>query len=332
MLLSSGLVIRHKLETQSNQVLFSVKSNFSYEDGGFDLEAKSSIYTMDQIVVVVNDYKRHGYIHYPEKYYALHLFRTDYYADISCYPIALFKNENGIPHVIYGIAWNHVQIMNLDTRQVLTAAKSLIEEHAEERHVEFYTRYKEDNKLPWPSPFDYFYGRILLSPDNSHFLSAGWAWGSCDLYSVFNTEHFIHHHRIAARHFPVWEHYTRAVCWLDSQTIAVAYNPSREGDEGTTDDTPAEIRIYNISKSMSEPERTIQTGKTDLTDARFYFDNRHDSIIAISSQTGTHILSLDGRILFQDEHFKPDDYDQERDLFIQSNDKEVFIYELERAM
>ncbi len=34
--------------------------------------------------------------------------------DITNYPIALFKNNDGIPHIIYGAAWNHVQIMNLD--------------------------------------------------------------------------------------------------------------------------------------------------------------------------------------------------------------------------
>jgi hypothetical protein len=154
MLMSSGGVIRHKIKERNGEYLFSIKSGIGYSDGGFDLNSKSTIYTMDEIVVVVNDYKRHGFIHYPTKYHSLHLWREDYHADISTYPITLFRNEEGVPHIIYGEAWNHIQIMNLDTRQILTASKSLIEENAEERHIEF-EKY-EHNKLPWPRPYDYF--------------------------------------------------------------------------------------------------------------------------------------------------------------------------------
>ncbi len=157
MLMSSGDVIRYNIDEQKKQFLFSVKSSFSFEDGGFDIESPSTIYTLDSIVVIVNDYKRHGFVHYPEKYNSLHLWRKDYHAAISTYPIALFKDEIGIPHLIYGEAWNHIQIMNLDTRQILTASKSLIEEKAEEKHLEFYKNHKEQNKLPWPRPYDYFW-------------------------------------------------------------------------------------------------------------------------------------------------------------------------------
>src|SRR5688572_21348407 len=128
MLLSSGSVSRFNVDDRKGKYLFSVKSDMGYSDGGFDITAKTSIYTMDEIVVVVNDYKCHGFVHYPDKYHALHLGREDYHADISTYPIALYKNEEGVPHLIFGQAWNHIQIMNLDTRQILTASKSLIEE------------------------------------------------------------------------------------------------------------------------------------------------------------------------------------------------------------
>ena len=123
MLMSDGKIIRYNIEKEDNEVLFSVKNRVSYSDSGFDIHAPSTIYTMDSIVVIVNDYKRHGYVHYPGNYESLHLWRKDYHADISRYPICLFKDENDIPHLIYGVAWNHLQIMNLDTRQILTRFK-----------------------------------------------------------------------------------------------------------------------------------------------------------------------------------------------------------------
>ena len=102
--------------------------------------------------------------------------REDYYAEHSSYPIALFKDDSGIPHLIYSQAWNHTQIMNLDTRQVLTAAKSLIEENAEEKHLKFYAEHEESNKLLWPRSYDYFFGALSLSPNQKNFLSTGWGY------------------------------------------------------------------------------------------------------------------------------------------------------------
>ncbi|MVM36939.1 hypothetical protein GO730_03415 [Spirosoma sp. HMF3257] len=197
MLLSSGSVIKYDLESQKEEQLFSIKNDIVYPDGGFDTAAKSSIYTLDDIVVVVNDYKRHGFIHNPEKYYTLHLWREDYHADISCYPITLYKNKINIPHIIYGVAWNHVQIMNLDTRQILTASKSLIEENAEENYKYVIEKCGEHNKLPWPLPYDYFFGKLQISPNGEYFLSAGWGWGSCDLYKIYNIGYFLNSNRIS---------------------------------------------------------------------------------------------------------------------------------------
>jgi len=73
--------------------------------------------------------------------------------------------------LIHAVDWNRLEVLNLDTLQNLTAAKSLIEEDAEKRHLEFVARHtgaNADNR-PWPHPFDYFYGALLLSPDKSYF-------------------------------------------------------------------------------------------------------------------------------------------------------------------
>ena len=304
LLMNDGNVIKHKVNEKKSQHLFSVKTPFHHTDGGFDTTAPSSIYTIDEIVVVVNDYKRHGFIHHPGNYHALHLWRGEYHADISCYPIALFKDGNGIPHIIYGEDWNHVQIMNLDTLQVLTASKSLIAENAEERHIEFYGKNKETNKLRWPRPYDYFFGKLSVSPNQKRFLSSGWVWGSSDCYNVYDIENFINSSRIAHINVGVWEHENRAFCWTDDETVAVAYNPSMEGDEDATADSPFEIHFHKIQGNGTEIEKKIQIDDPLVaTSTRCY--NRHlESFIAYSQKLGLAIISLDGKTVFQDRNLK----------------------------
>lgn len=328
LLLSSGSVIRLDLDSQNGTYLFSVKSDIGYTDGGFDIAAKTSIYTMDEIVVVVNDFKRHGFVHYPHKYHALHLWREDYHADISTYPIALYKNANGVPHLIFGEAWNHIQIMNLDTRQVLTASKSLIEENAEEQHIEFYKKYNEDNKLPWPRPYDYFFCKLFVSPNQSEFLSAGWVWGAYDSYHIYDIEKFISSNRISYLSIGVWEHENRASCWVDNETIAVAYNPFTEGDENSTADTPCEIHFHKISGDNAEIDKRIQVVEKNIVSSRMYFNRAINSFVVLSDYGGLSVISLDGEPAFKDENFKANEYNVETGLFLQIEHKTISVYEL----
>lgn len=329
MLMSSGNVIRYNIDEQKGEHLFSVKSNFTYEDGGFDVNAKSTIYTMDSIVVIVNDYKRHGFVHYPDKYKKLHLWRKDYHADISCYPIALFKNELDIPHLIFSEAWNHLQIMNLDSRQILTASKSLIEENAEERHLDFYKKHKEDNKLPWPRPYDYFFGKLEMSPNNENFLSKGWAWGSSDAYNVYEVKHFMENNRIADIPIGGWEHCNRASCWVDSETVAVAYSPLEEDDEDATGDSSQEIHFYSIKNSHSELKRKLQVKKLDIVNSKIHFNRDLNAFSLISDKQGIAIISLEGEILFYDEKLKVDIHYSDLNRLLKTDGKSVIIYKIE---
>lgn len=328
MLMSSGNVTRFNLDNRAGEHLFSVKSGISYPDGGFDIAAKTSIYTLDGIVLVVNDFKTHGFVHYPGKYYALHLWRKDYYADISNYPIALYKNADGIPHLIFGEAWNHVQIMNLDSRQVLTAAKSLIEENAEASHIEFYKKYSEDNKLPWPQPYDYFFGKLLLSPNQQQFLSAGWIWGSCDSYRVYDIDKFISSSRISDVRIGDWEHENRATCWIDDETMAVAYHPFTEGDENSTVDAPCEIHVYKINGEDATIERKIQLAEKNITGSKMYFSKELNSFIIVYKEAEVSIISWDGQTLFCDETLKPNEYDAETGCFLKAANKTITVYKI----
>lgn len=328
MLMSSGDVVRYDLDKKEGRHLFTVKSKIGYADGGFDITAETSIYTMDEIVVVVNDFKRHGFVHYPDKYHALRLWRQDYHADISIYPIALYRDADGIPHLIYGQAWNHIQIMNLDTRQILTASKSLIEENAEEKHIEFYKTYREGNKLAWPTPYDYFFGKLFLSPDQKKFLSAGWGWGSYDSYNVYDIEQFINSNRISDLSIGPWEHENRACCWIDNDTIAVAYHPFTEGDENSTADSPCEIHFHKISGDNVAIDKKIQIASKNILTSKLYFSEAIDSFIAISDKNGLAVISLDGQIVFDDESLKANEFSAETVCFLVVGHKTISVYEL----
>ncbi|MCU0353325.1 MAG: hypothetical protein MUD08_06225 [Cytophagales bacterium] len=328
LLTTEAEVISYNFHEQQEKHLFSTKTSFQHRDEGFDTTAHSSIYTMDDIVVVVNDYKRHGFVHYPGQYHTLHLWRGEYHADISRYPIALFKNDRNVPHLIYGQDWNHVQIMNLDTRQVLTAAKSLIEENAEEKHIEFYKNHEETNKHPWPRPYDYFFGELLVSPNQKRFLSAGWGWGSADVYNVYDIAHFINSNRIADIRLGAWEHEGRAVCWVDDETVAIAYNPSAEGDEGATADSPCEIHFHRIQGNESTIEKKIAVAEPFATNVELRYNKHLNAFIAYSGKIGLLIISLDGQTVFQNKNLKikGSKTEGERELLVAYEGKTIEIY------
>ncbi len=328
-LFDSGDVIRFDIQGGERQHLFSVKSSIGYSDGGFDLDAETKIYTLDEIVVVVNDYKRHGFIHYPENYEILRIRRGEYHADISRFPISLFKDEKDIPHIIYGVDWNHLQIMNLDSRQILTAAKSLIEEGAEERCIEFYKTHKEGNKLAWPSSYDYFYGELKLSPDQKHFLSAGWEWGSCDLHNIYNIEKFRVNPRIVDIGIGRWEHENRGSCWVDEETVVVPYSPHFEGDTDTDKDTPQEIHFYRLSEGKTELEKKVQVPGLDLMNAEVSFSKSLNAFVFIW-QVGVAVVSLKGVLIYQNmiletKSFYPDD-----NLLLTWEDNRINIYQIRK--
>ncbi len=328
LLLSSGNVFRFHIDEQKEQHLFSVNNSFQYTDGGFDINAPTTIYTLDDIVVIVNDYKRHGFVHYPEKYQALHLWREDYHADISRFPIALFKNEKGIPHLIYSAAWNHLQVMNLDSRQILTAAKSLIEENAEEDHIKFYQKYKEDNKLAWPSPYDYFFGQLAMAPGNKHFLSTGWAWGSCDAYNIYEVDHFIQNPRISDIPIGGWEHDNRAACWIDHKTVVVCYNPLVEDEENATTDSPQELHFYVMHGKETSLEKKVKVLGIDLVKSTIHFNKELNSLILFSKTEGVALVSLTGEIQFQDKNMNVDSYHPALNSFLHTNNKTIDIYQI----
>lgn len=325
-LLSNGSVFRYDRCTKKEEELFSVHTSMSYTDGGFDLESSSTLYTLDNIVVVANDYKFHAIVHYPGKYKNLRLQREDYYADITKYPIALFKDDKGVPHIIYGTNWNHVQILNLSTRQLLTATKSLIEVGAEEQHIEYYKTHEEKKFCDdiWPRSHDYFFGELSMSPNNQYFLSAGWVWGSADSHNVYEVEHFINNSRIKAQNINMWEHDNRASCWVSNTCVAVAYNPATEWNDDATEGTANEIHLYQIADEITL-QKKLSIPKVDLSKATFRYSKQLKALVIYSENLGVCIINLKGEVLYQDSNLKMDSYNTQYEMGIESKDNRINI-------
>jgi hypothetical protein len=330
MLMRSGGVIRYNLEKLEGKYLFSaaVSPGLSYPDGGFDLNAKSTIYTLDDIVVVVNNYKSHGYIDNTSKNIFVRLWRNEFCVEHSNYPIALFKDNNNVPHIIYGVANNHIQIMNLDTCYVLTNAKSVIEQGAEEKHQKFIEQYTELPIQPWPVAYDYFFGKLLLSPNKQKFLSAGWGWGSADKYNIYDIEDFITNNKIAYTHIGYWEHDNRGVCWIDDETVAVLYNPFGESEDGATKESPTEIHHYKITGNNVELTTKTKLESNSSVKCQLYYNKTIDAFVCFSDETGLQLINVDGRKILDDQSVKVKHYNDELGLILCAEDKSISIFEI----
>lgn len=328
MVLSNGDVVRHNTDTNETDIISTLKDSIGYTDGGFDFTSPISIYTLDEIIVVVNDYKRHGYVFNLKHNYRLNLFRGEYYIEITQYPIALYKDEQQVPHLIYAADWNHVQILNLDTRQILTAAKSLIEQGAKEDHIEFYKTHEEHNKLTWPSTYDYFYGKLSVSPDNKYFTSAGWVWGSADYCNTYTIADFIENNRILDINIAAGEHLNRQVCWVNKNTIAVEYDPYEEGEEETTKDTLKEIHLYQIVDNTSALIKKIQIQQKNIKYKQMHFDTTLNSFVLLNESREITVITKSGEIVLQQDDIKVNAYDTTTHQFLEYSDKTITIYTL----
>ncbi|WP_121965487.1 hypothetical protein [Myroides sp. N17-2] len=328
MVLSNGDVVKYNFLSNEATEVSTLKDSIKYPDNGFDLTDWISIYTLDDIIVIVNDFKRHGYVFNSKQEYRLHLWRGEYYVEHSKYPISLYKDDNDVPHLIYADDWNRVQIMNLNTRQVLTATKSLIEEGAEERHIEYYKTQKESNKLAWPRSYDYFYGELMMAPDNKHFASAGWFWGSYDCSNAYLIDDFINNIRISDIHITTGEHIVRSMCWVNNNTIAIEYDPNVEGDDDATKESLKEIHLYQIENNKSNLSEKIKLQDKDIKYDNMYFDTTLDAFVLINSTKAVYIVSKTGEVLHQDNTIRTRTYNTTYQQFLELKEKSVSVYKL----
>lgn len=328
LLFQDQTVRKHELIYHTTKTLFSLETKVQYTDGGFDINSPCTIYLFDDIVVISNDEKTHSFVHYPEKY-TIRLQREEYYADISKFPIALYKDENQVPHLIYASAWNRVEILNLEDCHNLTADKSLIEESAEEKHAKYANPEKYGYHI-WPSRFDYFYADVKISPDQKHFLSKGWAWGSYDAFYAFNIEDFIKNKRIKTIEVDFWEHESRAACWISNDEIIVCCHAVFEDFDDADADNPIEILHYKLTGEKFEMIK--RTKVPDLTDTNheFKYSSALTAIVSYpKANAGLLIFDLDGKTILKESDYKIENFNLEHLTFAAFNHCELSIYKIE---
>lgn len=329
-LLDNGSVINYNRIQKEKKELFTITApkNVNFSDGGFDEKSHCSIYSLDDIIVISNDWKTHAFIHYPGRY-TIRIQREDYHANISKFPIALFKNTENIPHLIYGNAWNRVDILNLENCQNLTADKSLIELDAEERH-EKYVNPEQYGYHIWPKPFDYFYANLQMSPDNKHFLSRGWNWGSSDGFYVFNVEDFIQNKRIKPQTVGYWEHESRSACWISNDEILVCCNSIFEEFDDADENNPIEIVRYRlINEKFEQIKRTKVPELTD-TNWEFYYHSSKKAVISYpKGKEGLHIFDLEGNTIFKNNKYKIESFNLENMTFVTLENNHLHLFKID---
>lgn len=335
LLADTGVLASYTIGGTEAKTILSVepylnKEGLNYSDGGYDLYSPQSIYKLDDIYVVVNDYKTHGCVVTSEN--QVHLWRKDYHAEYSKYPIAIYKDHHSVPHIIYANAWNRIDIMNLNTLQILTADKSLIEDCAEEKAIEYANGYeKGKHHFPWPREYDYFYGELLMSPDNTKFLSKGWVWGSADYYYIFDTADFVTNKRIKYKIIAAGDHCCRAACWLTNTELLIKYSPFAEGDEGATIDSNIQFHVYNVCIDQQEPVRIIETKTNKGLSDKLYYYKAENLLISFSKENGILVNDLDGNLLLENTSIKPDAFCEKTGKFIEVMDNNtISIYSLHK--
>lgn len=326
----SGDVILYNMQTEEYVNLLADKNFSKFTTSGLDPELETTIYTMNNIIVIVNDYGRYGRIINLDEKYILDISREDYYIEHCKYPIALFEDEAGDTNLIFTVAWNDMQVVNLRTRQSMTIDKSLVEVGAEERHLNFYKNHEESNKLFWPRKYDYFYGKLHISPNQESVLSCGWDWGSIDSLKVYDIKKFILDKRISdVRIGEMLEHMNRPACFVDNNTVAFLYC---EADEGWIEKDEAEkskldeIHFYtttgNFINKIIIPEK-IFVGKVDMN-----FNIQHKYFVIYSKECGTTIVTLSGEILYQNKDLMPERYNMAQNMLISYTNRNLQLYEI----
>lgn len=325
-LLGDGAVMSLDVKDGCAVRIFDTEEAVNYDDGGFDVHAPAAVSVMDGYTAVVNRHGLHGVVNSDDGDWTLRLMRDGYQAAHTEYPMAFFRDEKGTAHMIFGQAWNHLQIADLETRQVLTAAKSRVTEGAEERHIAYYREHEERNKLLWPSEYDYFYGKIVVSPDRTKFLSCGWVWGAFDALVVYDVDDFITNPRIRESVIFAGEFLSRNACFCGNDAVAVPVKPDIDdyGYDGG-DEIPWEVRLYGLDgvelAAVSVPGMNLAKAELAYVNGCVCIWGEEFGFAAVDFSCGA--------VVHRDEEFCPAAYDEANGWFVTSEDGVIGVWEME---
>lgn len=331
--LENGDVVSFDTLTQTQTLLFSVinRSKVRYASGDFDINNDVFMQSMGDFVLIAEKYDCRYFLYQRSTDNLKRFARDDYYSEHSYFPLKLFM-KNGMPHLLYSVQWNRVDVVNLTTNEILTATKSLIDE----RSKNFYEEQTKQGKTFdyfYPTPYDYFYGKILFSPNQNYFLSAGWGWGSQDCYQIYDYADFINNTLIKEFRLFNGEHEERAVCWLDDNHIAIVLNPLLDGDIydeedeeylATTQDFDW-LYIYQFADNNATIVQKIQLDFKGLSKCELVYDAQHGLFFAYRDTFGLVVFDKTGKTQFSDKNSYVTDFMLKNLSFIEIKDHSVSL-------
>lgn len=326
---NTGEVFRFSITDNTYSPLFSMEKSLEYySDETFSPDTAKMLYCHENIVVAANTFGTKAVLHITGKHHSIVLHREDYHAKITKFPIGIFKDSTGTNHLIYGTGWNRVEIMNMDTLQILTAAKSVIEQDAEKRYMIPSTNLPAHSN-PWPSKFDYFYGAIAVSPNQKRFISMGWVWGSNDSFYIFDIDDFISNPRITFTSTDAWEHNDRTTCWIDDNRIAVAINPYEDNEEDGLKESPCQIYIYRVDSNSPYIETKVVVPGHYIIKTTMHYLHDSNAFLLYGATTGVLIVSLSGEILLHEPDVRPVNYNEStKEILLISGNNTIEIYQI----
>lgn len=308
---SAGRVFEQRLEaTAQEQSAPAVQLADVSEK--LDLDADIDVHARGRYCAVVNRRGTRGVvIDRSTKTTTQALKRGDYHVGHCTWPIAFFERAS-VPHLVHGTDWNRLDITRLDTGEILTSASQ-----------------PEDGA----DSLDYFHSRLHLAPDASYVISNGWVWSPFDCLYQFRIQDLLTRVDDCSRPLtsPVstsgynWD---RPLCFLDSSTIAWAYNSFEAGDE-STDDEPKPSQLYVQKVETLEVVETIDCDYFALTDHRevqgdVIYDPRLD-VFAVFADRLDHplrVLDRSGELLLEVD-WTPQVYSEDARCFLRYHEQRL---------
>lgn len=282
-----------KVQTDNQQILEE-----SLMDKGkinWDKPVSLHLSANDRYLALVNDHAQYGYVYdLTKQVMVLELDRKDYHVEQTKFPLIFFEWADK-SYLVHGVDWNHLEITDLETCQVLTERTTNV--------------YKGEQYL------DYFYGELHLSPNQQHFASSGWVWQPVSVIKFVNLKKWFTKNKSEPEadnesDIGIWSYYwDRALCWVNDTTIAYLYDP-KEGGADNEELVEMQLKrehsyilLYDIIKGELTQRIEFDYPRNEQhyeakANCQLFFGQQH---LVMSSDQGTYVIDqLQEKVVFEE--------------------------------
>ncbi|MHA2501421.1 MAG: hypothetical protein ACXAE3_00925 [Candidatus Kariarchaeaceae archaeon] len=189
----------------SIQSILEITDNTISQISGMDFTKEVSLQYDSKagLIVVANTYGEFAYVLTTSGELKLSTSRGKYQIKHSVFPLFLFEH-NSVYYLIHGSDWNRLDISNIETGDIITA------------------RQVSDS-------FDYFHGKLLLSPNHTWLVSDGWVWAPVGMVTYWTLDRWFQDPGTPESRDVVYslagrEEWGMGLCWYsDTKLLVVGY-------------------------------------------------------------------------------------------------------------